>query len=64
MDDDKPIWSINDVAAYLGGTLDSVRKMLVTRELPAGHRSGKHVFWYPDEVRAWNQARTTPDADA
>jgi hypothetical protein len=53
MEDEKSIWSINDLAAYVGGSLDSVRKMLVTGGLPAGHRSGKHVFWYSDEVKAW-----------
>ena len=58
MEDDKPIWSINDVAAFLDASLESMRKMLVLGQLPAGHRSGKHVFWYPDDIDAW---RDRPD---
>jgi hypothetical protein len=55
VDDDKPVWSINDVARFMDTNLDGVRKLLIARELPAGHRSGKHVFWYPDEVKAWRE---------
>ncbi len=59
MDDDSPVWSINDLADHLNLSLEQVRKALVAGDVPPGHRSGKHVFWYPDEVRAWAE-RPTP----
>ena len=49
----EPLWSISDVAAYLGVPVETVREWRKRRTGPTGRRVGKHLRYDPAEVRAW-----------
>lgn len=50
----EPLWTINDVAQFLGGI--PVKTLYDWRSKgygPAGKRVGKYVRYKPDDVMAW-----------
>lgn len=50
------LWSIEDVAAFLGVTKQTIYSWRSTGYGPAGFRVGKHLRWRPSTVIAWTVA--------
>lgn len=49
----EPAWTIEDVAAYLRVSVETVRTWRKKRTGPPGRRAGKHLRYDPERVRAW-----------
>jgi excisionase family DNA binding protein len=47
------LWSIGEAAEYLGIPASTLYKWRARRYGPTGHRIGRHVKYFPDEVRTW-----------
>lgn len=50
------LWSVNDVADYLGIPVQTVYKWRQSGTGPPGYRLGKHLRYDPAVVRAWVRA--------
>jgi DNA-binding transcriptional MerR regulator len=48
-----PLWTIDDVAAYLRVPLETVRAWRKRRTGPPARRCGKYLRFDPERVRAW-----------
>jgi excisionase family DNA binding protein len=55
------LWSVKDVAVYLGIPVLTIYQWRTRGYGPHGVRMGKHVRFDPDDVRAWVK---TLDRDA
>lgn len=53
VDDIGPLWTINQVAAYLGVPKQTIYGWRTTGYGPRGFRVGKHLRWRPATVREW-----------
>jgi predicted DNA-binding transcriptional regulator AlpA len=51
--DAQELWDIDDVAAYLGVTKQTIYSWRTTGYGPAGFRVGKHLRWRAATVIAW-----------
>lgn len=51
------LWSINDVAEFLGIPVQTLYQWRTRNYGPPGRRVGKHVRYDPDQVRAWFDAQ-------
>lgn len=47
------LWSVHDVADYLGIPVQTLYKWRQSGHGPAGHRIGKHLRYDPALVQAW-----------
>jgi excisionase family DNA binding protein len=47
------LWSVQDVAEYLGIPVQTIYRWRTKGYGPPGRRMGKHVRFVPEEVRAW-----------
>lgn len=51
------LWSIKDVADFLGIPVQTLYQWRTRKYGPPGRRIGKYVRYIPDEVRAWFDAQ-------
>ncbi|MGO9162698.1 MAG: helix-turn-helix transcriptional regulator [Streptosporangiaceae bacterium] len=49
----KKLWTIEDVALYLGRGVAGVRTMRRLGHLPAASKIDKRLYWIPGEVEQW-----------
>lgn len=49
----EPLWTPEDVAAYLGVPVQTLYQWRRKRTGPAGRRVGRHLRYDPAAVRAW-----------
>jgi excisionase family DNA binding protein len=47
------LWTIEDVARYLGIPIATLYRWRRYRQGPPAHRVGRHLRYLPDEVNAW-----------
>ncbi|WP_405146363.1 helix-turn-helix domain-containing protein [Sphaerisporangium sp. NBC_01403] len=47
------LWTVNEVAAYLGVPVGTLYQWRCRRIGPPGRRIGKHLRYLPEDVRAW-----------
>jgi excisionase family DNA binding protein len=47
------LWSVSEVAEYLGIPVQTLYKWRQAGHGPIGYRLGKHLRYEPAEVRAW-----------
>lgn len=52
-----PLWSVDDLASYLGVPVATIYKWRHTGEGPAGYRIGRHVRFDPEDVATWLESR-------
>ena len=52
------LWSVPDVAAYLGVPVATIYRWRHHGIGPPGHRVGRHIRFDPDDVRTWFKNRT------
>ena len=48
-----PLWTIEEVARYLGIPVATLYGWRRHRKGPPAHRVGRHLRYLPDEVNAW-----------
>jgi predicted DNA-binding transcriptional regulator AlpA len=53
----KPLWSIEDVSAYLGVPVKTLYAWRLKKVGPAAVRIGKHLRYDPDGVVDWVKSR-------
>lgn len=51
------LWTVDDVAAYLGVPKQTLYQWRTRHYGPAGCRIGKHVRYNPDDVKSWVASR-------
>lgn len=54
-----PLWTVVDVAVYLGVPIETLYAWRKKRTGPPCGRVGKHLRYDPDTVRAWFHNRCT-----
>lgn len=54
---DDRLWSVQDVAAYLGVPVGTLYAWRSEGKGPDGRRIGKYVRYRPEDVRAWVAAQ-------
>jgi predicted DNA-binding transcriptional regulator AlpA len=47
------LWSITDVADFLGIPVGTLYQWRARRYGPKGYRIGRYVKYFPEEVRTW-----------
>jgi excisionase family DNA binding protein len=47
------LWTVQDVAEYLGIPVQTIYQWRTKGYGPRGRRMGKHVRFVPEDVRAW-----------
>jgi excisionase family DNA binding protein len=47
------LWTVRDVAAYLGVPMSTLYAWRTEGKGPAGRRVGRYVRYRPEDVRAW-----------
>ncbi|MCK9878253.1 helix-turn-helix domain-containing protein [Frankia sp. Ag45/Mut15] len=52
-DGPRRLWKIDDLAEYLGVSVDTIYKWRTNRYGPKAARIGKHLRWRPEDVEAW-----------
>ncbi|MFJ4161781.1 helix-turn-helix transcriptional regulator [Micrococcus luteus] len=58
-----PLWSVDDVAAYVGVPVKTVYTWRSTGAGPRGFRVGKHVRYRAEDVHEWVTEQIAKDAD-
>lgn len=58
----RQLWTVEDVADYLGVPVKTVYRWRTVGYGPGGRRVGKYVRYKPEEVIAWFDALTDPAA--
>ncbi|ONF66953.1 helix-turn-helix transcriptional regulator [Amycolatopsis keratiniphila] len=48
-----PLWTVEDVSAYLGVPVGTLYQWRSKGYGPAGRRMGRYVRYRPEDVRAW-----------
>jgi excisionase family DNA binding protein len=48
-----PMWSVDDLAAYLGVPVATIYKWRTTGDAPPGYRIGRHLRFKPADVDQW-----------
>jgi len=56
------LWTVEDVAEYLGIPVKTLYRWRTTGYGPAARRVGKYLRYKPEEVVAWFDALTDPAA--
>jgi excisionase family DNA binding protein len=51
------LWTVDEVAAYLGVPKQTLYQWRTRGDGPVGFRIGKYVRYSPDDVRAWVAAQ-------
>ncbi|MDX8146513.1 helix-turn-helix domain-containing protein [Lentzea sp. BCCO 10_0061] len=51
------LWTINDVADFLGIPVQTLYQWRTRKYGPPGRRIGKYVRYIPDEVKTWFDAQ-------
>jgi predicted DNA-binding transcriptional regulator AlpA len=54
-----PLWTVQDVAAFLQVPVQTVYAWRSRGSGPPGRRVGKHLRYRPDEVLAWVESLST-----
>ena len=54
---DHPLWTVEDVAAYLRVPPKTLYEWRMKKYGPEGRRVGKYLRYDPETVRAWFQAQ-------
>jgi excisionase family DNA binding protein len=49
----EPLWTVEDVARYLGVPVATLYQWRYRRTGPRAHRVGRHLRYDPSDVRAW-----------
>lgn len=49
----EPLWTVEDVATFLGVPVATLYQWRYRRTGPRAHRVGRHLRYDPAEVRAW-----------
>ena len=47
------LWTVQDLSEYLRIPVQTIYQWRTRGYGPPGHRMGKHVRFFPDEVREW-----------
>ncbi|MFI9556140.1 helix-turn-helix transcriptional regulator [Nonomuraea endophytica] len=50
-----PLWSVDDVADFLGVPVATLYQWRHHSTGPRGHKIGRHLRYLPDDVMAWVQ---------
>ncbi|MBL7495145.1 helix-turn-helix domain-containing protein [Frankia sp. CNm7] len=60
---DRPskLWTVTDLAGYLGVPVGTIYKWRATGEGPRGFRVGRYVRYREADVQAWLAARRDPE---
>ena len=53
----EPLWTVGDVAAYLGVPVTTLYQWRYRRTGPRAYRVGRHLRYRPAEVRSWLEKR-------
>lgn len=63
-DNPHKLWTLDDVAVYLGVPKGTVYSWRTTGKGPVAHRIGKYLRYRPEDIEAWlnTQADHTPAA--
>jgi excisionase family DNA binding protein len=56
-----PLWTTQDVAAYLGVPVKTLYKWRTEKYGPKGRRVGRFIRYRPEDVEAWLDSITEPD---
>ncbi|WP_405084496.1 helix-turn-helix transcriptional regulator [Microbispora sp. NBC_01389] len=56
--EDDRLWSVEDVAGFLGVPVATVYAWRHRRVGPKGRRIGRHLRYLPEDVRAWVREQT------
>ena len=61
----EPLWSVGDLAAYLGVPVATIYDWRSNGKGPVAHRFGKHVKFAVSDIQTWlaAQRETRPGAD-
>ena len=49
----KPLWTIEDLSAYLSVPIATIYKWRSTGEAPTAHKIGRYLRWAPADVLDW-----------
>jgi predicted DNA-binding transcriptional regulator AlpA len=49
----KPLWTIEDLSAYLSVPVATIYKWRSTGEAPRAHKIGRYLRWTPADVFDW-----------
>jgi excisionase family DNA binding protein len=58
----EPLWTIEDVAAYLRIPVDTLYQWRHRRTGPSAFKVGRHLRYDPADVRVWLTRQGTTDA--
>jgi predicted DNA-binding transcriptional regulator AlpA len=53
----KPLWTIEDLSAYLSVPVATIYKWRSTGEAPRAHKIGRYLRWTPADVFDWLERR-------
>jgi predicted DNA-binding transcriptional regulator AlpA len=56
------LWGIDDLSAFLGVPVDTIRAWRKRKYGPPARKLGKHLRWDPVEVREWFRMLSEADA--
>ncbi|MBX6389684.1 MAG: helix-turn-helix domain-containing protein [Frankia sp.] len=57
--DQERLWTVQDLAGFLGVPVNTVYKWRTTGDGPPGLRIGRHVRYRREDVEAWLATRVT-----
>jgi excisionase family DNA binding protein len=60
----EPLWSIDDLAAYLGVPVATIYDWRSNGKGPVAHRFGKHLKFAVADVRTWMEGQREPSPGA
>jgi predicted DNA-binding transcriptional regulator AlpA len=53
----KPLWTIEDLSAYLSVPVATIYKWRTTGEAPRAHKIGRYLRWAPVDVYEWLEGK-------
>ena len=53
----KPLWTIEDLSAYLSVPVATIYKWRTIGEAPRAHKIGRYLRWAPEDVFAWLEGK-------
>ncbi len=53
----KPLWTIEDLSAYLSVPIATIYKWRTTGEAPRAHKIGRYLRWAPADVFDWLEGK-------
>ena len=57
----KPLWTIEDLSAYLSVPVATIYKWRTTGEAPRAHKIGRYLRWAPADVFDWLEGKRDAD---